>query len=112
MAEVYNWQLGRTMSYPHEERHPKWQFAFVFNINRCIACQTCSLACKATWTFSRGQRLGDLRRLVRFYGRTPEHTFPVGEHYRGGDYGSDVNFPVPTEERANEEFSGCTNRNA
>ena len=50
MPEVYNWQLGRRMSYPYEESHPDRQFAFVFNINRCIACQTCSMACKSTWT--------------------------------------------------------------
>ena len=55
MAEVYNWQLGRKMAYPYEERHPRWQFAFVFNTNRCIACQTCTMACKSTWTFSKGQ---------------------------------------------------------
>lgn len=55
MPTVYNWQLGRPMSYPYEESHPSWQFAFVFNINRCIACQTCTMACKSTWTFSRGQ---------------------------------------------------------
>jgi len=55
MPEVRNWQLGRTMAYPYAEHHPEWQFAFVFNINRCIACQTCSMACKSTWTFSRGQ---------------------------------------------------------
>jgi nitrate reductase beta subunit len=55
MARVYNWQLGRMMSFPYEEKHPRWQFAFVFNINRCIACQTCTMACKSTWTFSQGQ---------------------------------------------------------
>jgi nitrate reductase beta subunit len=55
MPEVYNWQIGRDMHYPYEERHPRTQFAFVFNINRCIACQTCTMACKSTWTFSRGQ---------------------------------------------------------
>ncbi len=55
MPNVYNWQLGRSMSYPYEESHPDRQFAFVFNINRCIACQTCSMACKSTWTWSRGQ---------------------------------------------------------
>ncbi len=55
MPDVYNWQLGREMSYPHEEAHPEWQFAFVFNINRCIACQTCTMACKSTWTFAKGQ---------------------------------------------------------
>ncbi len=57
MPSVYNWQIGREMSYPHEERHPKWQFAFVFNPNRCIGCQTCTMACKSTWTFSKGQEL-------------------------------------------------------
>ena len=57
MSEVYNWQLGREMTYPHEERHPKWQFAFVFNTNRCIGCQTCTMSCKSTWTFSKGQEL-------------------------------------------------------
>src|ERR1700704_5018707 len=55
MPEVYNWQLGRKMLYPYEERHPKWQFAFVFNINRCLACQTCSMADKSTWLFSKGE---------------------------------------------------------
>src|SRR3989441_11764431 len=55
MPEVYNWQLGRKMLYPYEERHPKWQFTFVFNINRCIACQTCSMADNSTWLFSKGQ---------------------------------------------------------
>ena len=52
---VHNWQLGRQMAYPYEEKHPDWQFAFVFNINRCIACQTCTMACKSTWTFSEDQ---------------------------------------------------------
>lgn len=55
MAKVYNWQLGREMSYPYEAAFPKEQFAFVFNTNRCIACQTCTMACKSTWTFSKGQ---------------------------------------------------------
>ncbi len=55
MPEVYNWQLGRETYYPYQEAHAKWQFAFVFNTNRCIACQTCTMACKSTWTFSKGQ---------------------------------------------------------
>ncbi len=55
MPKVYNWQLGREMAYPYEGAYPRWQFAFVFNINRCIACQSCTMACKSTWTFSKGQ---------------------------------------------------------
>ena len=57
MAKVENWQIGRAMEYPYEERHPQWQFVFVFNPNRCIGCQTCTMACKSTWTFSKGQEL-------------------------------------------------------
>jgi nitrate reductase beta subunit len=55
MAKVHNWQLGREMAYPYEAAYPDRQFAFVFNINRCIACQSCTMACKSTWTFSKGQ---------------------------------------------------------
>jgi len=57
MPDVYNWQLGRTMSYRFETGKQKRQSAAVFNINRCIACQTCTMACKSTWTFSPGQEL-------------------------------------------------------
>jgi hypothetical protein len=68
---------------------------------------------KAFWTFSRGQRLGDLRRLMRQYGRTEDNTFPVGTHYKGGVYGDDVNLPVPkAEEGNNPNFHGCIDRNA
>lgn len=55
MPKVKNWQLNREMDYPYEGAYPDRQFAFVFNINRCIACQTCTMACKSTWTFSKGQ---------------------------------------------------------
>jgi nitrate reductase beta subunit len=55
MAHVHNWQLGRDMEYPYAAAFPERQFAFVFNINRCIACQSCTMACKSTWTFSKGQ---------------------------------------------------------
>lgn len=67
---------------------------------------------KAFWTFSRGQRLGDLRRLIRDYGRTPANTFPVGEHFKGGNYGVDLNLPVGDDELNNPNFTGCTDRNA
>ncbi len=55
MARVYNWQIGRTMSYWYSESRPRRQFGAVFDINKCIACQTCTLACKTTWTSGRGQ---------------------------------------------------------
>jgi nitrate reductase beta subunit len=55
MARVKNWQIGRDMSYWYAEKRPEKQFAAIFDINKCIACQTCTLACKTTWTSGRGQ---------------------------------------------------------
>jgi nitrate reductase beta subunit len=55
MARVHNWQIGREMSYWYPESRPKRQFAAIFDTNKCIACQTCTLACKTTWTSGKGQ---------------------------------------------------------
>ena len=55
MAIVNNWQIGREMSYWYPENRPKKQFAAIFDVNKCIACQTCTLACKTTWTSGKGQ---------------------------------------------------------
>lgn len=67
---------------------------------------------KAFWTFSRGQRLGDLRRLVRQFQRSPANVFPVGTHYKTTAYGDDVNFPIHTDETNNPKFTACLDRNA
>jgi hypothetical protein len=67
---------------------------------------------KAFWTFGRGQRLSDLRRLIRQYGRPQEAVFPVGEYVKGGTYGTDGKFPVGDDELANPLFHGCTDRSA
>ena len=55
MARVRNWQIQREMSYWYPESRPTRQFAAVFDTNKCIACQTCTLACKTTWTSGQGQ---------------------------------------------------------
>ena len=65
---------------------------------------------RAFWLFSTGHRLGDLRRLIRQYGRGSETVFPTGAWFKGGVYGTDVNFPVPFSENNNPNFTGCTNR--
>lgn len=67
---------------------------------------------KAFWTFGRGQRLGDLRRLIRQYQRAQNNVFPSGTFFKGGTYGSDVNFPITVDELNNPEFTGCINRDA
>ena len=73
---------------------------------------------RARWLFGTGQRLGDLRRLVRQYGYDQSAVFPTGTYAKGGTYGMDVNFPIPFEEHENQALSGlegqplCLDRNA
>jgi len=72
---------------------------------------------RAFWLFSTGHRLGDLRRLVRQYGRLPETVFPTGMFFKGGTYGTDVNFPIPQAEENNPAVDAvgggvCIDRNA
>lgn len=55
MPKVDNWQLRRPVEYPYEDHRPARQWAIVFDLNKCIACQTCTLACKTTWTSGKGQ---------------------------------------------------------
>jgi starch-binding outer membrane protein, SusD/RagB family len=72
---------------------------------------------KAFWEFGRGYRLGDLRRLIRDYGRKADGSdtggYPIGAHYKGGVFGKDLNLPVTTDEQTgNPNFSSCLDRNA
>ncbi len=62
--------------------------------------------------FLTSHRLGDLRRLIRQYGRDAESVFPTGAYFKGGVYGPDVNFPIPFEEKNNPNFKGCLDRKA
>jgi len=59
---------------------------------------------RAFWLYATGHRLGDMRRLVRQYGRNVNTVFPVGPYLRGGSYGTLVNFPVPIDEDPNPNF--------
>jgi hypothetical protein len=67
---------------------------------------------RAFWMWGTAHRLGDLRRLVRQYGRAQNTVFPSGAYHKGGSYGSDVNFPVSSDERNNPKFTGCIDRSA
>ncbi len=59
---------------------------------------------RAFWLFLTGHRMGDLRRLVRQYGRSQDAVFPTGAWHKGGVYGVDVNFPIPFNEAQNSQF--------
>jgi hypothetical protein len=67
---------------------------------------------KGFWTFGRGERLGDFRRLIRQYNLTQDQVFPTGVFPKGGVYGTDVNLQVPQAEQNNKQFTACTDRNA
>lgn len=60
---------------------------------------------RAFWLYDTGHRLGDLRRLIRQYGRTQSAVFPSGAYFRGGVYGSDVTFPIPFNETQNPNYT-------
>ncbi len=60
---------------------------------------------RAFWLFGTGTRLGDLRRLIRQYGRDQSTVFPTGPYANGNNlhlpapipnYGSDVGLTLPT----------------
>ena len=70
---------------------------------------------RAYWMWLTGHRLGDLRRLIRQYGRSANSVFPTGATPPGvaaNTYGDDVNLIIPADERNNPNFTGCLNRDA
>ncbi len=75
---------------------------------------------RAFWLFGTGTRLGDLRRLVRQYGRDQSIVFPTGSYPNGTNphlpsalpnYGTDVNLTLPTPAGGlatpNPYYKGC-----
>jgi hypothetical protein len=68
---------------------------------------------RALWMWLTGHRMGDMRRLIRQYGRAANTVFPSGSMRAplSGNYGSDVNYVIPAAERNNPQFAGCLDRN-
>jgi hypothetical protein len=75
---------------------------------------------RAFWMYGTGSRLGDLRRLVRQYGRSAAAVFPTGPYpgasYRPflPSYGTDVSFTLPASDGGgngvttqNPHYVGC-----
>lgn len=61
---------------------------------------------RAFWLFATGHRQGDLRRMIRYYGRSKDQVFPTGPYPGGGSYGEATDF-VPFGEQYNPNFHGC-----
>ncbi len=64
---------------------------------------------RAYWEWLTGHRLGDLRRLVRQYGRGTESVYPTGALPvpLAGTYGTSTSITIPQNERNNPNFQGC-----
>jgi hypothetical protein len=73
---------------------------------------------RAFWLFGTGTRLGDLRRLIRQYGRDQRVVFPTGTYPNGAimqpaipSYGTDVSLTLPTPPSGttitNPNYRGC-----
>jgi len=67
---------------------------------------------RAFWLFATGHRHGDLRRLVRQFGRTPASVFPSGAYKSGQVYGDDVTFAPDVAQLDNTNYTGCASRGA
>lgn len=69
---------------------------------------------RAFWLYVTGNRMGDMRRLVRptsegGYGRAQDTVFPTGTYHKGGTYSDDVAWPIPFDEENNPLYDpeGC-----
>ncbi len=75
---------------------------------------------RAFWLFGTGTRLGDMRRLIRQYGRDQSTVFPTGPYPNGANpllplplpnYGTDVSLTLPTSAGGlsdpNPAYKGC-----
>lgn len=114
--KVYNWQLKRKMKYKYPEAPPKKQVTWVFDTNKCIACQTCTFACKNAWTSGKGQEsmwwnnvetkpwgfypLGwDINLLQRMNDQVWKGDKYVGDTiYEGASYGEEIKGNLPEDE--------------
>ena len=78
------------------------QLAWVFDLNKCIGCQTCSVACKMLWT---EQEKGAEHQWWMTVNTQPGRGTPRDWERMGGGYGADDTLALgklPTE----EEFGG------
>lgn len=67
---------------------------------------------RAFWFWGTAHRLGDLRRLVRNYGRPAESVYPTGPYFKGGTYGTDLVLLPAQAERNNPAYTGCASLDA
>ena len=70
-------------------KFPRHQFAMVFDLNKCLGCQCCTIGCKTQWTQANGMEAMWWNIVNTMPGRgTPRDAFELGGGYRDGE-------PVP-----------------
>lgn len=66
-------------------RPPSRQLAMVFDLNKCLGCQSCTVACKTLWTDAPGMEAMWWNIVNTMPGRgTPKDAFEHGGGYRDG----------------------------
>ena len=71
------------------QQQQKHQFAMVFDLNKCLGCQTCTIGCKTQWTRGGGMDAMWWNIVSTIPGRgTPRDAFALGGGYKNGE-------PVP-----------------
>lgn len=67
---------------------------------------------RAMWMYLTIHRWGDMRRLIRQYGRTQDKVFPSGTYFKGGTYGTQIVAYPLISERNHPAYKGCIDENA
>ena len=72
-----------------KDTSPQHQFAMVLDLNKCLGCQTCTIACKTQWTRGSGMDAMWWNIVNTMPGKgTPRNALDLGGGYRDGE-------PVP-----------------
>jgi len=113
----YEFEKGKYVKVEPEEIDAlKIESSEIITIERIVKAADVDLLFqeRGYWLFLTGHRQGDLRRLVRVYGRDPERVYPTGRYPGAFNiYGTDVTAPIPGAERlSNPLFTGCRSRGA
>jgi ethylbenzene hydroxylase subunit beta/complex iron-sulfur molybdoenzyme family reductase subunit beta len=78
------------------------QIAWVFDLNKCIGCQTCSVACKVLWTREEGEK----HQWWMSVNTMPGQGTPKGWQEMGGGIDRETGKPRPGHQPTREEFGG------
>ncbi len=81
------------------------QIAMVFDLNKCMGCQTCSVACKMLWTREKGEE----HQWWCTVNTQPGLGTPKGWEQMGGGYRD--GHPLPGSQPRREDFGGGWNFN-